>query len=106
MIESDLSRSKLASGIKVPDSDSKIVLRSATDPTFGVMRRSRLMLSRAFGLSSIYNMQWETVGNEMREMASYTKGERSFPTARRMLLTRVFIDKKPMSVRLFNVFVD
>ena len=72
------------------------------------MQRSRLMLSRASGLRMMYKsiVRSETAGNEMREMMSYAKDQRTLQTTGRMLLTRVFIDKKPMSVRLFNVFVD
>ena len=106
--ESDLSRWKFVSGIKVPDSVSGIALRRETDSTFGIMQRSRLMLSRASGLRMMYKsiVRSETAGNEMCEMMSYAKDQRTFQTTGRMLLTRVFTDKLPVSFKLLSVFVD
>ena len=106
--ESELSRSKFASGIKVPDSVLGITPRRETDSTFGIMRRNRWMLSRASGLRMMYKsiVRSETAGNEMREMMSYAKDQRTFQTTGRMLLTRVFTDKLPVNFKLLSVFVD
>ena len=108
LIESDLSRSKFVSGIKVPESVSGIALRRETDSTFGIMQRSRLMLSRASGLRLMYKsiVKSETAGNEKREMMSYAKDQRTLQTTGRMLLTRVFTDKLPVNFKLLSVFVD
>ena len=66
------------------------------------------MLSRASGLRLMYKsiVKSETARNEKREMMSYAKDQRTFQTTGRMLLTRVFTDKLPVSFKLLSVCVD